>query len=343
MSQYSESGRTDAKSGEKGKFFAVAAHDFHFACELGMNQALAYLVCACGSGKDNATSKWSVNALHKYCGVSRLRGKAAFDGLLHNGLLKLKKGGKHPIYTIPKTNQDDWIWLPNALITGAVGETPPVERVRETSDVMILRLLVDLYGHAYIAEEGGVARSIVRVDYKRSLLVRRGEYAFYGFDRLPQTCFSNHEVVKPHLDSSRGDTMAQPFFERVRTLVTIGLLQWVPTLFDSPDGEVIYALQDPFSSDAAPHLESIARDLLAEMRPGLDSKHDQVAAVLSHFLNPVVFDVLVPRYRQKTRVTAQGFAASKAREEYWRAKFAALGSSIQQGAISRLYQGLHQG
>ncbi len=328
MSQYSESGRTDAKSGEKGKFFAVAAHDFHFACALGMNEALAYLVCACGSGKDNATSKWSVNALYNYCGVSRHRGKAAFDELLGKGLLKLKKGGKHPIYTIPKTKPDDLIWLPNALITGAVGETPPVKRVRETSDVMILRLLVDLYGHAYIAEEGGVARSIVRVEYKRRLLVRRGEYAFYGFDEPTTICFVNHEVVEPHLDCSSGERKSQPFFYRVRILVGLGLLQWVPTLFDSPDGEVIYALQDPFSAEAAPHLESIVRDLLTERHTGLDSKHDHIAAVFSHFLNPVMFDVLVPRYRQKTRVTRQGFAASKAREEYWRAKFAALGSSI---------------
>ena len=39
----------------------------------------------------------------------------------------------------------DWIWLPNELVTGAAGETPPIELVRQVQDVMTLRLLVDFY------------------------------------------------------------------------------------------------------------------------------------------------------------------------------------------------------
>ena len=64
--------------------------------------------------------------------------------------------------------QPDWIWLPNALVTGAADETPPVELVRQTQDVMTLRLLVDLYHAQNLRDDGGVSRKLTWREYERS-------------------------------------------------------------------------------------------------------------------------------------------------------------------------------
>src|SRR4051812_32088426 len=46
-----------------------------------MNAQIAYLVLARGTGGDNRTTKWSVNAVEKYTGISRSRAAAAITQL----------------------------------------------------------------------------------------------------------------------------------------------------------------------------------------------------------------------------------------------------------------------
>jgi hypothetical protein len=49
---------------------------------LGLNPAVAYLVLARGSGADNRTTAWSVNAIEGYTGIGRPRAKKAIDALM---------------------------------------------------------------------------------------------------------------------------------------------------------------------------------------------------------------------------------------------------------------------
>src|SRR5579863_9229321 len=73
-----------AKGG--GRFFAVDKRIWHLGCDQGLNQAVSYLVMACGSGGDNRTTSWSTHAIETYTGISRGRAKAAIADLKGAGL-----------------------------------------------------------------------------------------------------------------------------------------------------------------------------------------------------------------------------------------------------------------
>lgn len=177
-----------------------------------MNPAVAYLMLARGSGRDNATSSWSVHAIETHTGISRGRAAKALETLVAQGLIRVERSGTRPLYRLPPAHEvpgldpradltpaearavrqardghpvtmseaeravakgwlvrgaagvyrlasepaPDPIFLPNALMTGAAGETPPVELVRQTQDPMTLRLLVDLYHAQNLREDGGL-------------------------------------------------------------------------------------------------------------------------------------------------------------------------------------------
>jgi hypothetical protein len=89
-----------------GQFFAVDKRAFAAACALGLNEAAAYLVIACGSGRNNATSSWSATAIEKYAGISR-RGKAkeATQRLVEHELLGQEGSAMHPRYKIVPGHQ----------------------------------------------------------------------------------------------------------------------------------------------------------------------------------------------------------------------------------------------
>ena len=68
-------------------FFAVDARVVPPICTLGVNPAVAYVVLAAGTGKDQAQTFWSVHAIEKYTGISRQRAKAAVELLVEHGHL----------------------------------------------------------------------------------------------------------------------------------------------------------------------------------------------------------------------------------------------------------------
>src|SRR5215469_4730690 len=61
------------------------------------------------------------------------------------------------------TKAPQFIWLPNALVTGTdAGEQSPVRLLRGLNDMMALRLLVDLYQAQNLSADGGISREVVR-------------------------------------------------------------------------------------------------------------------------------------------------------------------------------------
>jgi hypothetical protein len=143
---------------QDGAFFAVDQRSFAKAISLGMNAAIVYLVLACGTGRDNLTTSWSVNAVEKYTGIGRSRVIEALNLLIANDLVRHKSKRKPSyklvrFYEIGKRGQrgrrrrdaQQWVWLPNTIVTSAANEIPPIERIRQSQNVAALRLFIDLY------------------------------------------------------------------------------------------------------------------------------------------------------------------------------------------------------
>jgi hypothetical protein len=71
----------------RGSFFVISPDTWAAACDLGMNEAVAYLVLAQGTAGNNRTTSWSAESLHKYTGIAWVRAKAAIEHLVKAGLL----------------------------------------------------------------------------------------------------------------------------------------------------------------------------------------------------------------------------------------------------------------
>lgn len=67
------------------------------------------------------------------------RDRKIAEHLVTLGVLAVEKPQQ---FVLPKP---DFIWLPNEFVTGAENENPPLELLRQTQDVMALRLAIELY------------------------------------------------------------------------------------------------------------------------------------------------------------------------------------------------------
>jgi hypothetical protein len=85
--------------------FAIDRRAWAKVCSLGLNPSVTYLVMARGSGPDQRTVRWSVNAVEKRTGISRPRVKAAVAALIQTGCVRLVKGGKRPAYYLTPAHQ----------------------------------------------------------------------------------------------------------------------------------------------------------------------------------------------------------------------------------------------
>lgn len=72
----------------RGDFFAIDYRAWHRACDLGLNAAVAYLLLARGTLKDNRTTSWSVHATEGRTGISRPKAKIAIEKLIADGLIE---------------------------------------------------------------------------------------------------------------------------------------------------------------------------------------------------------------------------------------------------------------
>jgi hypothetical protein len=79
-------------------FFSVDRGSFRCAAAGGLNSAVAHLVMARGTGRDNRTTQWSVHSIEQRTGISRPNAAKAVADLLKRGIWKRVRDGKHPIY-----------------------------------------------------------------------------------------------------------------------------------------------------------------------------------------------------------------------------------------------------
>jgi hypothetical protein len=90
----------DMPATKRDGFFAVDARTWARVCTLGANPAAAYIVLARGTGPDNRTSSWSVNAVERYTGLSRGRARDALAQLKAAGVVRETRGSTFPRYDL---------------------------------------------------------------------------------------------------------------------------------------------------------------------------------------------------------------------------------------------------
>ena len=86
-------------------FFAIDRGAFRCAVAGGLNTAIAHLIMARGTGRDNRTTQWSVHAIKQRTGISRPNAAKAVKELTDRGIWKKTRDGKHPIYETVPGNQ----------------------------------------------------------------------------------------------------------------------------------------------------------------------------------------------------------------------------------------------
>lgn len=311
-------------SGNQAGFFAIEKLRFERTCELGMNAAVAFLVICCGTGKDNKESKWSINAIEKYTGISRGRAKKAVQLLLREGLIKLVKGktGAHPCYQVmflrkkkgeveAKLPSNNIIWIPSGIVQSVAGETPPVERLRQTQDVSILRLFIELYEDQNLIDDNGIAREVLHRAYKKEVLGKSGKFYIASFLKELQTFSTRRGMLKSYATpiDENGEANLQVLFDKFTLLSDMGLIQEIPHLLDSDnyEGEVIHPIDTS--------IEEASRSAAMAMLSKFKNNDELSEAEDNHFLIPIpnhtpnaaVVGIYQLRYKSRTKLTAKWY------------------------------------
>lgn len=368
----------------KGNFFAVDRRTFAGVCGLGMNPAVAYVVLARFSGRDNETTAASVNAIEKHTGISRGRARDALQGLCDHGYVQVLQSGTKPRYQLlpfaeipgaappPMTAEQrqvydrikggDWqlpqtlckhrnalvklgwvqkmpgcgfavredvellytprsCWLPNNVVDGAAQEDPPLELIRQAQDVMALRLFVDFYYEQLLTEHGGIARNVIWQKWERERIGAQGEHVVWGFHSARSWMSWGSDATDPHrreqltpVEKQKAEGEAVDFFPRLNNLVRLGLVQWVPYLFEGegPEAEAIHPYcfnGEHVERELATACRDAASALLREdQQEDAEAKGMRLAPLKAHLLNVQMFSIARLRYRPRTALTSAWWA-----------------------------------
>jgi len=389
----------DQEAAAKGGFFAVDSRIWPKVCELGMNEPVAYLVQARGTGRDNRTTTWSVDSIERYTGISRHRAAAAVKRIQDAGLTRLLRGGTKPKYelvsfselpgadpratlscheemavdrvqrglALSRNHRDqarraankgwlieregefaiapapeikpDLIWLPNELVDGAAGETPPLELVRQTQHAMTLRLFIDMYHAQNLREDGGVSRRFMWKKYARVKVGERAQLIVWGFASSGEWVNWESRLTAPHRrekltdeEIAAGKNPAVDFFRRTAQLSDISLIEWVPHLVESAEesGEIIHPLCMGGSESIEDRLGRAAheagRALVTEGQYewAIENGIHQLVPVPRHISNVQMIGIARLRYRPHTRMTAAWWADLNANAEKHLARYAEI-------------------
>lgn len=278
-----------------------------------MNFILTYLVLLAGTGADHRLTKWSAKACEQKLGIGRPRATLAIQELARAGLLGLAEGhtAAKPQYRLKAPSSDlDEIFLPVQIVTGFEGENPVLRRVRETGDVIALRILLAIYAEAQLDGTYGVPTENLRVDpsdtEERAMAVLdRGIYRLWSLE-WPETVRANPVWVASVLNVSvPTEQMMASFWDSFNKLMKIGAVRTQNWVFDSGelDAEPMFPVDryGLYEGRADPQIElmqaisSASYALLGE-ETYLYDKHEcsLLVPILSHFKAPIVRGVVLP-------------------------------------------------
>lgn len=281
-----------------GGFFGVDVDAFNAACSIGLNAAIALLVLARFSGRDHSTTSASIHAVEKYTGIGRIRAKSALDALINSKLVaKTNSSTTRPRYALETTGVDNLIWLPNEVIDGAANEAPPIERLRQTSDVEALRMFGMLYHRSNLRDEGGLPTEYYRGVYNSHKLKDVGPLSIWRFVLI------RDEFVWP-------DTKPEVARHRLVLLHTLRLVEIGAYLCQSDDSDAIRLFE------LTPNTMAAARDAADELlRKEEVIESGMVVPLPKHISHVAVLGVIRLVYRAKTTNTSKWYAERIAREK----------------------------
>lgn len=308
-----------------GEFFAIDSRHWAKVSDLGMNEAVAYLVLARGTGPDQRTTRWAAEAAHRYSGMMWTRAKTAIDNLIQIGIVK--HGKEHtkekPRYELMPYEKgaaainDHCMWLPNTIVTGtASGETSPVARLRASGDRWALRLFVDLYAVQNLREDGGISPSIIREPYERRYVGERGIYSVWGFKRGTQSLSWAGPLAVHKQRPKDGEEL--PAWASVLLLQKMGLLSFIPHMMEnnSKDAQIIHPYgiggndEEVIETEMGEAADRAARQLLPEWgdRKAEEEDLDWLCPVPRTLPSVQMVGVARLRYRPHTRRSAAWIA-----------------------------------
>lgn len=309
----------------RGDFFLVDMNKWPDVCEAGVYCAISYLVLACGTGRDNEISTWSVQAIEKKAGIGRPRAQRAMQKLIDRKLITRIKGGARPHHRIQHSKEPRWVYLPNALITGAVTELAPIERIRRRGSIQALRMLVEFYYHQELAADGGVAWSLLRGTYERQRITERGRFVIWGFSSKnegtsPWSCPLRSQFGRPSEEA--GDT----FWDTLSALEEMSLIQRVRHLVEreGEEAEIVFPCPTAGSgTEIEADLTDAAHTAAWAMVEDVDSGHkyefedyDLCVPVPDSYPDVIAVDVYRTRYRARTAATSAWWAQQQEWERF---------------------------
>lgn len=321
-----------------GEFFAIGKEQWNTACKLGLNPAVAFLVLARGTGRDNITTRWSAEAVAKHTGVSWRRAQDAIAELERAKLAtNTKEAGQRPTRKLAFPNDVDTVlWLPNALVDGAGGAASPVARLRQTQNVDYLQAFIELYGLQDLAGDGGLPRSLIRTAFTREHVCDAGQFRVYGFQsKGVSTCNTTGPLARFKSTTKEQPKDGWPSWQFLGALQRMGLLEAVDYLAEgeSSDAELLHPLTGDADALAVRDAACFAMDGLPEWVSSRQERagYDYILPVIRDIPAPAVCGVYRLTFRPHTKLTAAWWAQHKASCQ----RFASIYNAIRGGDYLR--------
>ncbi|HDS1734138.1 hypothetical protein [Pseudomonas sp. BP8] len=296
----------------QGNFFAVGAAEFERACDLGLRPAVALLVMARGTLKDQATTSWSAQAIFDNTGMAWRRAKEAIQALIEAKIVTQLKAGKMPRYKLSKPKDTDgFIWLPNEIVDGAGNEVPPVRRLRERGDAFLFRKFIQLYGAQDLTADGGLPRTLVRSVYSREKICPVGAFVVYGFKHETTSCSA--VGVLAECNGQEDDDGNKGGWIVLTPLHSMGLIEEGRYMTESEDheSEILY----PMNADTEEATYGLVPFFDLNGGAGFARKieiyHPLVGIALRDLNAPTLIGVFRLVYRPKTAKTTVWYASEQ--------------------------------
>ncbi len=240
------------------------------------------------------------------------------------------------------TEKPQHVWLPNAIVDGAADETPPLEIIRQMQDVRRLQLFVSLYDNHDLPEDGGVSRRHLWQVYELIKVGERGLSIVWGFAPSGQTEVATRSVL-PQIfmtgqkDADGKDPGLKEFWDAIRALRALGLIDFIPHVFESdgPDAEMLHAYPldaaacEQWELDVAPAAHAAgAVCLTSGQREWAGTRLLNLLPARAHMTKLAVIGIARLRYRPRTRKTAAWFAKRKVGSRAWQAAYEKISAGV---------------
>ena len=309
----------DQATGSRGNFFAVDSGNWERACAAGLNVSVAYLVLASGTGPDNRTTSWSTNAIEKRTKISRFRARDAIAKLIEIALVKPIGGPpSKPKYKLTASSgEPKLIWLPNSIVSVSTGDAP-IETIRETQDISLLRLFVNLYDLQTLPSEGGIDRREISVPFEKSIVAERGNFRVFGFLPCELVIQPNARLLTNHIGlaptAKDRKITAGEIAAGISTLERLGLIEFVCHIIESDDDDAEILHPAPLPGTGLPVERALSDAALAaalalltdeEIISVQDRGLDLLVPIPTHLIAVEAVGIARLTHRPKTAMTVE--------------------------------------